>query len=170
MTSQKELNTVARKLEAVVKVLAGLLMFSLVLITVVDVIGRKFGHPFAFAFEFTKVAVAFMFYVTLPLVVLRRENVVVDLVPTLSNKLLAAVVEAGVNLLCIGILAIGTVQLWQYGITLERFNTVMMFTRWPIAPMVYFMSVMMGITTIVLVLTSIRDFRGAFATINFQDT
>jgi len=149
MTSINSENKHVKKFEGAIKVISALFMFGLVLITFVDVIGRKFGYPLAFAFEFTQVAVALMFYTTLPLVALRRENVFVDLLPLPKNKRWEAAVEAAIFLFCAFIVVFGAYQLWQHGVSLERFRTVMMFTRWPIAPFVYFMSVAASVTAIV---------------------
>lgn len=159
MMPTKNVMTISQRLESVVKVIAGLLMFTLVLITFVDVIGRKFGHPLAFAFEFTQVSVALMFYVTLPLVALRGENIFVDLWPLPKSKRRAAFARMCIHLVCAIIVSFGALQLWEQAASLERLRTVMMFTRWPIAPFVYFMSGMTAITALILFAESIKEWR-----------
>ena len=129
----------------------GVLMFCLVCITFIDVIGRQIGHPLSFAFEFTQVTVGMMFYLTLPLVTLRREHIVVDFLPFREGSVADLASEIFASLVSVGILAMVTLQLWQQGNTLQTYNTVMMFTRMPVAPFVYFMSVMAAVTTLVLV-------------------
>lgn len=59
---------------------AGLLLFSLVLITCTDVVGRYFfDAPLAGAFELTEVLLAALVFMALPLTTERREHVEVDL-------------------------------------------------------------------------------------------
>ena len=158
MTEDKT-HGLARVLEQVGVLCAGLLMFTLVVITFVDVVGRQFGYPLAFAFEFTQVTVGIMFYVTLPLVTLRREHIMVDLVPFAPGARSTLIVDAFVNLLCTFLLAMAARQLWQQGATLETYRTVMMFTRWPVAPFVYFMSVFAAITAAVLACAALASLR-----------
>ena len=131
-------------------VLGGILMFVLVCITFVDVIGRQVGYPLSFAFEFTQVTVGLMFYLTLPLVTLHREHIVVDFLPFREGSIADLTSEIIVGLVSVAVMAVVTFQLWQQGHTLQTYNTVMMFTRLPVAPVVYFMSVMAAVTTLVL--------------------
>ncbi|ALG91493.1 hypothetical protein TQ29_16435 [Actibacterium sp. EMB200-NS6] len=138
-----------RSLEGAGRITASVLMAMLVVITFVDVVGLQFGHPIAFAFEFTKVCVGAMFYVGLPLVTLRREHICVDLVPISPGSKLGIGVTAAVDLLSAGLIALVAKQLWAQAQTLEMFNTVMMFTRWPIAPMVRVMAVLAALTAMI---------------------
>ncbi len=131
-------------------VLGGILMFVLVCITFVDVIGRQVGYPLSVAFEFTQVTVGLMFYLTLPLVTLHREHIVVDFLPFREGSIADLTSEIIVGLVSVAVMAVVTFQLWQQGHTLQTYNTVMMFTRLPVAPVVYFMSVMAAVTTLVL--------------------
>jgi TRAP-type C4-dicarboxylate transport system permease small subunit len=140
---------VLRSFEGVGRITASLLMAALVAITFVDVVGRQFGYPIAFAFEFTKVCVGAMFYVGLPLVTLRREHICVDLVPIRAGAASGIIVAVFVDFLSAGLIALVAKQLWAQAQTLEMFNTVMMFTRWPIAPMVRVMAVLAALTAMI---------------------
>lgn len=151
----------AGKLETVVKGLGGLIMIALVLVTFADVIGRKAGYPLGFAFEFTQVAVGLMFYMVLPLVTLRGEHIMVDLLPLPRNRMMSLAVRMGARIVCAGIFAVAAVQLWQQGQTLERFHTVMMFTRWPLPPFIYCMSVFAAVTALVFVYLGVLEYAPA---------
>jgi len=62
---------------------AALILFSLVLITCVDVVGRYFlDRPLTGAFELTEVLLAALVFAALPLTTERREHVEVDLLTT----------------------------------------------------------------------------------------
>lgn len=128
--------------------LAGLLMAGLIAVTVTDVFGRQFGRPLAAAFELTQVLVAAMFYVALPFVTLRREHVTVDLIPFRENGWTARSIGFLVDLISAGLLATTAFQLWVQAGTFIRFNTVMMFLRWPIAPIVQGMALLTALTAI----------------------
>lgn len=59
---------------------AALLLVAMVLLTMVDVIGRYFlGRPLTGAFELTEMAMGAMVFSSLPLVTLARQQVTVDL-------------------------------------------------------------------------------------------
>ena len=145
-------------------ILSGLLMFGLVCITFVDVVGRKLGYPLSFAFELTQVTVGLMFYVTLPLVTLRGEHIVVDFVPFREGSLTDLASHSVVHLLSALIMSVAAVQLWQQGSTLQTYNTVLMFTRWPLAPVVYFMSAMAAVTALILFALAIHYARQTVGT------
>ena len=155
------MHVTTRILERAGAICAGLLMLVLVLITLVDVIGRQFGYPLSFAFEFTQVTVGIMFYLVLPLVTLRREHIVVDLVPYREGARSTLFVDAFVHLLCALLLVVAARQLWAQGETLQMFRTVMMFTRWPVAPFVFVMSGFAALTAAVLLLLSVASARRA---------
>ncbi|MEQ5778519.1 TRAP transporter small permease [Thalassospira sp. NFXS8] len=134
------------------RIATAVLMTALMAITFTDVVGRQFGHPIAFAFEFTQMTVGAMFYIGLPLVTMRGEHIAVDLVPIRPNGPVGIVVVAMVDLLCAFLVAIVARQLWQQAQTLDMFNTVMMFTRWPLAPIVRAMAVMAALTSLICLL------------------
>lgn len=151
--------------ERIFRVLAGLLMAALVVVTFADVVGRQFGHPLSASFELTQVAVAMMFYIALPFVTLRREHVTVDLIPLGEDRIVGRSLGFCVDFLSAVVVAIAALQLWEQAATLTRFNTVMMFLRWPIAPFVQAMAILTGLTAITCVvlaalrLTSSHAFR-----------
>lgn len=140
------------------RIATGVLMAVLMAITFVDVVGRQFGYPISFAFEFTKVCVAAMFYVGLPLVTLRREHITVDLLPVSPDSVLGNSIGIFVDLLSTVLIAIVARQLWHQAQTLEMFNTVMMFTRWPLAPMVRGMAALAALTALICLIQSITRF------------
>lgn len=161
MNNNRSARTLSNWLEFIASVIAGMLMFCLVLITFVDVVGRQFGYPLSFAFEFTQLTVGLMFYTVLPLVTLRREHITVDLIAVRSDSCLFLVSNVFVNILCAVAIAITAKELWVQGETLAMFNTMTMFTRWPIAPFVYFMSLLAIITALIFVSLALIDIKYA---------
>lgn len=151
------MQNITRVLEKTAASLIGVLMFLLVMITFVDVVGRQMGYPLGFAFEFTQLTVGVVFYCVLPLVTLKGEHITVDLIAVDPDSRKSRAVASLVNLLCAGAIAMTSIQLWHQGGTLEQFNTVTMFIRWPIAPFVYFMSCMAMATALVCVALALTD-------------
>lgn len=164
MFSTQNGRIVRDRLEKFGALLAIVLISMLVIITFIDVIGRQIGYPLSFAFEFTQMTVGLMFYVGLPLVTLRGEHIVVDVIPLRENGRAAALTNVFVNFLSAGIMAIATIQLWQQGATLSGYNTVLMFTRLPVAPFVYIMSVLAGVTVFILLALAILSTSRALST------
>ena len=135
------------------------LLVALMGITFVDVIGRQFGAPLSYAFEFTQSAMGLMIYAGLPLVTARDEHIRVDLFTRFLSPLLRHLSEAILSLLCLGIGIVWARQLWMQAETLAGMNSVMMFTRWPVAPFVQFMSVLAAVTAAIFLFQAVRSLR-----------
>jgi TRAP-type C4-dicarboxylate transport system permease small subunit len=136
----------------------GVLLGFLVVITFVDVIGRKLGHPISFAFELTQIAMGLMIYIGLPLVTARREHIVIDLVVMTLSPRVQHVLLTIMDGLCGVMGLVWSWQLWLQAGKLAASNNVFMFTRWPIAPIVYMMSVMTFIMACVYLRLFLSDF------------
>lgn len=162
MTFSQMITLSAVALQRIAALCACALIFMLVIITFVDVIGRQFGHPLAFAFEFTQVTVGMMFYIALPIVTLNREHIIVDLVPINPSSRAALALASAVNILCAVMMAVATIELWKEGQSTQLFKTVMMFTRWPIAPFIFVMSIFAGLTFFVFLGLAAKDFQRIF--------
>ena len=74
-----------------------------------------------------------------------------DLIRPLLRGALLPLQRLLVNLASAGILAIITVQMWRQGQLLAAGGQVTGFLEWPLAPLVYFMSLLCGITVLVYV-------------------
>jgi TRAP-type C4-dicarboxylate transport system permease small subunit len=93
----------------VVQVVPALLLLGIALLTCADVVLRYvFNAPIAGALELTEFAMAAVIFAALPLVTLRRENVVIDLLDGRIQASTAARMDAGaliVAAVCNGFLA-----------------------------------------------------------------
>lgn len=147
--------------ETLGKIVASVLMLTMIGVTVVDVVGRRFGLTVAASFEVTQLLVALGFYLILPQATARRAHIVVDLVPQRLDRPLGLVFAALVDLLCALAFAYATAMLLRQGQTLERFNTVLQFTRLPLSPFVTVMAVCAGLTTLVCLIQSALRLRAA---------
>ena len=98
----------ARLIEAGLGFAAALLIFSMMLLTFVDVVGRYlFNQSVIGAFEITEIMMAMLIFAGLPLVVRRREHVTVDLadhlLPQRGRRVHLAAVEVISGALMLGL-------------------------------------------------------------------
>ena len=138
--------------------IVGTLLASLMIITFVDVIGRKLGHPISYAFELTQIAMGLMIYIGLPLVTAKREHIVIDLLLMNFSSRLRRVLQVTMDIACCFMTFVVAWQLWLQAGKLAASNNVLMFTRIPLAPIVYVMGVMTAITGFVLVSLIIAEY------------
>ena len=98
----------ARRVEAVLGVVAAALLFAMMLLTFVDVVGRYlFDQSVVGAFEITEIMMALLIFAGLPLVVRREEHVTVDLadrlVPPRARRGYRRAIELGSGILVLGL-------------------------------------------------------------------
>lgn len=135
--------------ETLGKIVATVLVLAMIGVTVVDVVGRRFGLTIAASFEVTQLLVALGFYLILPQATARRAHIVVDLVPQRLDRTAGLVLAALVDLLCAFVIAWAAAMLLRQGQTLDRFNTLLQFTRLPLSPFVTVMGLCAGLTALV---------------------
>jgi TRAP-type C4-dicarboxylate transport system permease small subunit len=137
-------------LERGVRLLLCIAIFSMMAVTTVDVVSRYvIGAPLRGAFEIVTLLLATSAFLALPLVTRANEHIAVDLIRPLLRGALAPLQHLLVNFVSAGILAVVTVQLWRHAGLLAAGGQVTGFLEWPLAPLVYVMSVLSGVTVIV---------------------
>ena len=136
-------------LQKILGLVAAAVLFLMMSITAVDVIGRYFfNKPVAGGFEITEMGLALLIYCALPLVSARREHIVIDSLDALMSKgvknllnrladLVSAVCLAGLGYLLLK----RADRVAEYGDT----TSVLLL---PLAPVVYTMSVAIGIAAL----------------------
>ena len=107
-----------RALVPALGLLAAALMFCLMVLTCVDVVGRYFlNKPVVGGFEMTEMLLAALIFAGLPLVTLRSEHVMVDLLDPVTPDWLFRiqhVVATAIGAACTGYLA------WRLGLRAEE--------------------------------------------------
>ena len=136
---------------------AAALMFCLMLLTCVDVVGRYFfNKPVTGGFEMTEMLLAALIFAGLPLVTLRGEHVMVDLLDPLTPDWLFRLQHVAASLLgaaCTGYLA------WRLGLRAEELAARGETTSqlgFPLAWLTWAMSLLMGLTAAALVVVALR--------------
>jgi TRAP-type C4-dicarboxylate transport system permease small subunit len=129
-------------LSALAAMLAAM-VFLLMMITLVDVLGRNlFNLPLPASFEITRLTLGMMVFVALPLISANDEHVTIGLFNGIFRGRAANrkqfVVSLFVSFLCV----VWARELWVQAAALAQQNEVMMFLKIRLAPFVYAMSVL----------------------------
>jgi TRAP-type C4-dicarboxylate transport system permease small subunit len=151
-----------RLAEGVLGVIVAVLLMAMMLITVVDVIGRYgLKQPVPGAYELIELMLAIVIFTALPLVCLRDENITVTILierfPARTRQIYAGVV----SLLCAGVLVAVAWRLYAHAAQLASYGDVTMFLRLPRGPIGYTMAVLSALGAIALVVVAIDCLRGA---------
>jgi TRAP-type transport system small permease protein len=146
-----------RAVAAALGLLAAALLFGLMALTCADVVGRYFlNKPVPGGFEMTELLLAALIFAGLPLVTLRSEHVMVDLLDPVTPDWLFRIQHVLATLLgaaCTAYLA------WRLALRAEELATRGETTSqlgFPIAWLAWAMGVLMALTALALVVVMLR--------------
>ncbi|MDE0334630.1 MAG: TRAP transporter small permease [Defluviicoccus sp.] len=136
------------------------LAFMMVL-TAVDVTGRfAFDSPIPGSFEVMEFCLAIVVFSALPLVTWDRRHITVSLFDSLfrgAGYRVQQCLVQGASLLAMGIVCW---RMWDQGERLERTQAITGYLEWPVAPIAYFMSVLAGLSTLLILMLLWRALAG----------
>ena len=122
-------------------------------LTVVDVTGRfVFNRPIPGSFEVMEFCLAIVVFSALPLVTWDRRHITVSLFDTLFRGAGYRVQQSfvqGASLLGMGVICW---RMWDQGGRLDRTQAITGYLEWPVAPIAYFMSVLAGLSALLIVM------------------
>jgi TRAP-type C4-dicarboxylate transport system permease small subunit len=129
---------------------AALLLFGLMSLTTMDVIGRYiFNRPLRGAFEVTELLLLTLIFAGLPLASRAGEHVTLDFIDRLLGARGSLLLERAVDLVC-GALILGLAwRVWVKAGKIAGYGDTTDVLRLPVAPFVYFMTLMVAVTGIV---------------------
>lgn len=141
--------TLSRAAGLVLTAIAGTLLVAMMLLTVVDVVGRYiFAMPVVGAFEATEVMLALSIFAGLPLVTARGEHVsvrlLVDHAPAGARRLSAILADVAVA----AALAGAAYLLFQRGEALAQYGDTTVLLRIPLAPVAYALAALAAISAV----------------------
>jgi TRAP-type C4-dicarboxylate transport system permease small subunit len=151
-----------RLAEGLLGTIVAALLMAMMLITVVDVVGRYgLRQPVPGAYELIELMLAIVIFMALPLVCLKDENITVTLLTEhLSDR--ARQIHSGVvSLLCSGVLAVVAWRLYAHAAQLASYGDVTMFLRMPRGPIGYTMALLSALGAAALVIVGIEYLKGA---------
>lgn len=131
-------------------VLAALALFGIMMLTLVDVTGRKLASAsLPGSLELTELMLVVVIFAGLPLVSLQREHVVFDSLDPLLPPALRRVQQALVDAAC-GAALLGVAWLmWTKGSQMIEYGDTTAQLKLPLGPFVYLMSVLCAVTAAV---------------------
>jgi TRAP-type C4-dicarboxylate transport system permease small subunit len=129
---------------------AAILLFSLMMLTTADVIGRYiFNWPLRGAFEITELLMLTLIFAGLPLASRADEHVTLDFIDMILSERGRLLLRRIVDLVC-GLLFLGLAyRVWIKADRIASYGDTTEVLRVPVGPFVYFMAVMVAITGIV---------------------
>ncbi len=149
------------RLAAVPDALAALMLLALVVVTVVDVIGRYvFRAPIGGADELTVYFLAIGIYAVMPRITWREEHVAVDLIDMVYPKRWIAARQILMNLLAAAFMVVATWRLSILAMRLGEDGEVTMYLGLPKGPLAVFIALMCALATVALLANALRYARG----------
>jgi len=134
--------------------LVALVMFAMMMLTTVDVVGRAFSKPIKGGFEIVTFMLAILVFCSLPLITWDEKHIRVNL----FDQWIPAPILRGLNVFWVMLMtimmAIIAYRMWIQANLMAAGQHITGALEWPIAPTVYFLSVMCCLTTIILAFLS----------------
>lgn len=130
---------------------AGLSLLAMALLTTLDVILRKFGHPLPGAYDMVKIAAGLTIACGLPYTTAIKGHVAVEYFQHRLGRRGRAIADTGIRVVILGLFGVFTWQLIRYGTSLWRSGEVSMTLQLPI----FWVPYVMAFACVVVVLVTI---------------
>lgn len=139
-----------QRADAALGVAASAILMAMMLITVVDVIGRYiFNHPLRGGFEITELMLLVLIFAGLPLVSHADEHVTMDFIDRLVNARVRAALERLVHGVCAATMFLLAWLIWVKAGKISAYGDATDVLRVVYGPFVYFMAAMIGLTGLI---------------------
>lgn len=149
-----------RLLDALCGLLAGVALFAIMALTLVDVLGRKLlSQSVPGSLELTEILMVVVIFAAMPLVSLHGEHVVFDSLDPLLSPRLRRVQQVLVDGLCCAALAGLAWLMWDKAAAMASYGDTTAQLKLPLGPFVQLMSVLCGVTALVHGLLMLRPTR-----------
>jgi TRAP-type C4-dicarboxylate transport system permease small subunit len=143
---------VTKLVERLLGFLVAVLLFAMMVVTVIDVIGRySFNSPLPGAVEINELLLSVVVFGAFPLVTLRREHVTITLLEGFFQGFADRVRRLILVLLSCIVVAAITWRIWEKAVVLASYDDRTNYLGVPLAPFAFFMSGASGLTTVVLI-------------------
>lgn len=144
---------ILRFLEGILGGFVFIAIMTMVLITMVDVVGRYFfNSPFKSAFEITEIALGVSVFAALPLATLHQEHVTVGLFDSLFKGIGWIIQQLFVGIVSVVALSLFTWRLWIQAEQLTEFGDRTLFLAIPLGPIAWFMTIACALAAAAVVL------------------
>jgi TRAP-type C4-dicarboxylate transport system permease small subunit len=137
--------------------IAGILLFCLMTLTCVDVIGRYFFNtPVTGGFELTEMMLAALIFFGLPLVTIRNEHIMVDLLDPVTPDWMLRIQHVVSCLVCAVATGYLAWRLWLRAVNMAAAGETTAQLKLKIPYLTFSMSVLMGLTALALLILAFR--------------
>ena len=138
-----------RGLEKLVSVIASVLMFALMMLTVLDVIGRNiFSHPLRGATELTEIALVILTFLLFPVLALTSRHIVADVADVFGSKVLDILQVVLTALLGAMLFALMAWRLWILAGRSSAYGDVTSTFGFPLGPILYLVAILAGLCAV----------------------
>ena len=146
-----------RLLDGLCGLLAGLALFAIMALTLVDVLGRKLlSQSVPGSLELTEILMVVVIFAAMPLVSLHGEHVVFDSLDAHLPRGLRRIQQAAVDLLVFGALLGLAWLMWDKALAMASYGDTTAQLKLPLGPFVKLMSALCGVTALIHLLLLVR--------------
>ena len=139
-----------RRVEALLGVVASVILLAMMLLTFVDVVARYvFNRPVRGAFEITELMLLVLIFAGLPLVSFTDEHALMDFIDRLLPSRAQRAVEGLVQGVCAAIMFLLAWQVWIKADRIWAYRDATDVLRIVYGPFVYFMAVSIGLAGLI---------------------
>lgn len=137
--------------------LAALVLMLLMIITFIDVLGRYlFSAPLPGAFELTEIMMAMLIFAGLPLVSRANQHVTVNLIVGILSPKILHFQRLITQAIMAVVLAVMAWRMWIKAEEMLEQGDETAYLLLPIAPVAFFMTLMMAVSTLIVAIQFIR--------------
>jgi len=141
---------ILRRLVALLAGIAGLAVAAMIILTCVDVVGRRLGYPLKGAYDLVEVLGAITITGALPYTTACKGHVAIEFLPHKLSSRGRIVLSTLVALVFISVFAFLTWRFIQYGVELKANSQGMVTLRWPVFWLAHWMALCSAATILVL--------------------
>lgn len=146
-----------RVLDRFLGLLVAIDLFAMMVFTFLDVVGRYFFNaPMPGGSELTQLMLAALIFAALPIVTRHNEHITIDLFEKAVPAPLRGIRDRAVTLICIPVYGILGWLMWEKAGRVLEYGDYTESLRIPMAPIVYFMTLTLVISALVLVVNFFR--------------
>lgn len=136
-----------RGLEKFISLIAAVLMFWLMMLSVIDVIGRNvFNHPLSGATELTELTLVILAFMLFPVLALTSKHIVADVADMFGSRILDVLQVVLTAVLGAAFFALIAWRLWLLAAKSVAYGDVTSTFGLPMGPIMYFVAVLSGIS------------------------
>lgn len=156
-TRQSVGDRIGRYLDLYLGGIAAFLLFVLMILTFVDVAGRSvFNAPLPGGYEITELIMGVLIFAGLPVVSWREEHITIDLLDGVTPASLVSYRDIMVNVVSTVVVGFICWQTWMLAVQLWDDGELTEFLQVPVAPVMYMIGGLSGITTLALAANVVR--------------